>query len=131
MDKAAGSIFRQRAYRVVKNGEVQEMLRTYFADFAELGWTVVFGYSLAGTANTGIFKDYETQLILAVAVAGSGATRQARSHGQGAIGMGSSVVAVKSLFGVAEKINEWNGSPVTHIDVDALAKEVEETLAES
>jgi hypothetical protein len=125
VDKAAGSVFRQRAYRVVKNGEVQEMLRTYFADFAELGWTVVFGYSLAGTANTGIFKDFETQLVLAVAVAASGATRQARSHGQGAIGMGNSVGAIKTLFKAAEVINEWNGTPVTHIDVDALAKQVE------
>jgi hypothetical protein len=103
------------------------MLRTYFQDFAELGWTVVFGYSLQGTVDTGIFKDYETQLILSAAVAASGATRQARSLGQGAVGMGNSTATVKALFEAAEALNAWNGTELTHIDVEALIKQLEKS----
>ena len=107
------------------------MLHTYFADFSSLGWTVVFGYSLDGTAKTGIFKDFETQLILSVAVAASGATRQARSHGQGAIGIGNSAAAVKVLFAAAEELNAWNGAQLTPIDVDVLVRQAKEVLAAS
>ncbi|KAF4627835.1 hypothetical protein G7Y89_g10316 [Cudoniella acicularis] len=80
--------------RRVQNGEVWDMLRTYFSDFSALTWTVVFGYSLAGTTNTGIFKEENTQLILAASITSSGATRQAKSHVKASLCLGNSVVAI-------------------------------------
>lgn len=93
------------------------MLKTYFADFTEFTWTVVFGYSLAGTAATGLFKEDECQLLLATAIAASGATRQAKSHGKGALGLGNSIEAVTASFKAAEELNKWNNNPIAHIDV--------------
>ena len=96
------------------------MLKTYFADFTEFTWTVVFGYSLAGTAATGLFQEKECQLLLATAIAASGATRQAKSHGKGAMGLGNRLEAVKTTFKAAEDLNAWNKDPIAHIDVAEL-----------
>jgi hypothetical protein len=130
-DKEKGADLLKRTYNGVQNSEVQEMLRTYFSDFSSLTWTVVFGYSLAGTTATGIFEEYQTQLVLATAIAASGATRQARSHGKAAIGMGNSKEAVKTVYKAAQDMARWNLSPIPDIDVDALAEELKIALAEN
>jgi hypothetical protein len=105
------------------------MLRAYFSDFSALTWTVVFGYSLAGTTNTGIFKEQNTQLILAASIASSGATRQAKSHLKASLGLGNSVAAVGNVHQVASSLAVWNGTTITPLDVDQIAAEVREALS--
>lgn len=85
---------------------------TYWADFSSLTWTVVFGYSLSGTTATSIFEEAESQMVLATATAGSGATRQARSHLTAAVGLGISMSAAKAISDASVKLNEWNGVTV-------------------
>jgi hypothetical protein len=59
----------------------------------------------------------------------SGATRQARSHGKAAMGLGNSLEAVKVIYSAAERLNDWNGSPVSTIDVKTLRAELQEALS--
>jgi hypothetical protein len=59
----------------------------------------------------------------------SGATKQARSHGKAAMGLGNSLEAVKVIYSAAERLNDWNGSPVSTIDVKTLRAELQEALS--
>ncbi|KAL1900672.1 hypothetical protein Sste5346_002397 [Sporothrix stenoceras] len=114
-DRDIGHQLLKRTYQNVNNAEVQDMLRTFFPDFANLTWAVVFGYSLAGTTATGVFTESQTQLILATATVASGALRQARSHLRGAVGLGISVQAAAAVSRSAVKFNAWNGVDITGV----------------
>lgn len=54
-NQEAGLQLMERTYKTVNNSEVRDMLRTYWADFSSLTWSVVFGYSLGETTATGVF----------------------------------------------------------------------------
>ncbi|CAK7215955.1 hypothetical protein SBRCBS47491_002667 [Sporothrix bragantina] len=118
--KDAGQQLLGRTYQNVNNGEVQEMLRTFFPDFAHLTWTVVFGCALAGTTATGILEEKQTQLVLATATVASGALRQARSHLKAAVGLGISASAAAAVSRAAVSFSTWNGVEITGVSEDDL-----------
>ncbi|KAF1812562.1 hypothetical protein P152DRAFT_458395 [Eremomyces bilateralis CBS 781.70] len=126
---AMGQELQQRTYANVQNSEVQAMLQNCFADFTLTTWGVVFGYSLAETTNRGIFEAHQSQLILAASIASSGATRQARSHMTGALGLGLSVAAAKAILKAAKRLNEWNGVEISDIDAGELNRQMEAAQA--
>jgi hypothetical protein len=105
------------------------MLEAYFADFSSLTWTVIFGNPLVGTTAKGVFNEHETQLMVAATICASGATRRARSHGKAAIGLGNSLEALKAVYSAAKRLNGWNKSPVSTIDVETLKAELQEALS--
>jgi len=121
---AIGRDLQKQTYANVQNGEVQAMLAEYFADFTLTTWAVVFGYSLAETTNTGVFQKHQVQLLLATAVAASGATRQAKSHMKGAMGLGVTVAGADAVLKAAKKINAWNNVEINDIDAIALDEEL-------
>ncbi|KAJ5675377.1 hypothetical protein N7462_008274 [Penicillium macrosclerotiorum] len=77
-------------------------------------------YCHVGTTNTGIFKEHETELILAAALAGSGATRSATVHGKTTLALGNSPEAVRAVYKLAEEINVWNRMPYQPVDLGQL-----------
>jgi hypothetical protein len=123
-----GEALQRKTYAKVQNAEVQATLRECFSDFASTTWAVVFGYSLAGTSELGVFKEQETQLLLASAIAASGGTRQAKSHMKGAMSLGVSVHAVKAVLGAAHKLNKWNNVEIAEIDAEHLYREINQVV---
>ena len=123
-----GETLQKKTYAKVQNAEVQATLRECFSDFAITTWAVVFGYSLAGTTELGVFKEHETQLLLASAIAASGGTRQAKSHMKGALTLGVSLPAAQAVLRAAHQLNEWNHVEITEIDAEELYREISQVL---
>lgn len=82
--------------------------------------TVALGYCHVGTTNTGVFKEHQTELMLAAALAGAGATRSATVHGKTALALGNSPEAVRAVYKLAEEINHWNRMPYQPVDLEQL-----------
>lgn len=124
----AGWATAAKTYRGVGNSEVMTTLTKYFPDLGYLSETVVFGYAIAGTTASGVFKDYETQLFVMAAITSSGATRQATSHVKASLGMGNSLAVVQAVFRAIEQFNSWNGTPIASVNVPALETQMREAL---
>lgn len=87
----------------------------------------VFGFLIGGSETTQNLPLCE--ITVAGAIAALGATRQARSHFKGSMGLGISVRAVEAVLRAAESTAAWNGSKLPGaIDVAALAEEVKANL---
>ncbi|KAK7701848.1 hypothetical protein SLS64_009982 [Diaporthe eres] len=94
---------------------------TYVANVA------VFGFLIGGSETRQNLPLCE--ITVAGAIAALGATRQARSHLKGSMGLGISVTAVEAVLRAAESTAAWNGSKLPgDIDVAALAEEVKANL---
>jgi hypothetical protein len=74
---------------------------------------------------TGIYSEHETELILAAALAGSGATRSATVHGKTALALGNSPQALRATYETAEYVNRWNGVRYNPANVDQIIADVE------
>ena len=109
---------------MTKDPQVQHLLSTYCPDFDNLTRAVALGYCHVGTTNTGIFKEHETELVLAAALAGSGATRSATVHAKTALVLGNSIEAVKAVYQLAEEINNWNMSPYQPVDFERILSDL-------
>ena len=57
-----------------------------------------------------------------------GATRQTKSHIKATLGIGNSVGCVKAVVVAVTKIADWANRPLAIIDVDNLAREIQEAL---
>ena len=89
----------------------------------------MFGYLIGGSVQDLALPLCE--IIVAGAIAAMGATRQARSHFKGSMGLGVSRAAVESVWEVAQEVADWNGAKLPGgIDVASLAEEVKANLAE-
>ncbi|GES58478.1 hypothetical protein SAPIO_CDS4965 [Aspergillus terreus] len=122
-----GEQTKQAIYRAVGNSEVGEMMGQYFPEISYVATTAVFGFLIGGSAHVQSLPFSE--ITLAGAIAAMGATRQARSHFKGAMGLGVSVSAVQAVLDVVRKIAAWNLVELPgEIDVLALAAEVRTNL---
>lgn len=87
----------------------------------------MFGFLIGGSETSQNLPLCE--ITIAGAIAALGATRQARSHFKGSMGLGISVAAVEAVVQAAELTAAWNGSKLPGaIDVAALAEEVQANL---
>lgn len=87
----------------------------------------VFGFLIGGSENTQRLP--LSEITVAGAIAALGATRQARSHFKGSMGLGISVAAVHAVLQAADRTAEWNNHKLPGaIDVAALADEVKANL---
>lgn len=87
----------------------------------------MFGFLIGGSETTQ--KLPLCEIIIAGAITALGATRQARSHLKGSMGLGISVTAVEAVLRAAESTAAWNGSKLPGaIDVAALVEEVQANL---
>ncbi|KAH8691275.1 hypothetical protein BGW36DRAFT_431828 [Talaromyces proteolyticus] len=118
--KQIGEDLMLETYKTVRNEEVRDMLRQYFPDFSSLTWTVVFGYCLNETTETGVFNEAQSELILACCLTTSGATRQATSHLKASISLGNSVDSVRAVLKVAAMLVSWNGQVFNPLDINAI-----------
>lgn len=99
---------------------MQYLLSTYCRDFDDLTRTVALGYCHVGTTKTGVFQESETELILAAALAASGATRSAVVHGKTALALGNSPDMLRATYAIATRINHWNRTPYSPVDVEQI-----------
>lgn len=90
---------------------------------AHVANAAVFGFLIGGSDQVQSLK--LSEIILAGTICAMGATRQAKSHLKGSIGLGISVAAAEKVSKVAEQVAAWNGAKLPgKIDVLALAEEV-------
>ncbi|EXA32382.1 hypothetical protein FOVG_16428 [Fusarium oxysporum f. sp. pisi HDV247] len=81
------------------------------------------------TSRTSALKLKDAEIIVASAIIGLGATRQARSHGKAALGQGCSIKALEAIDAVAHEVGKWNGSSLhTALDVPQLYEELQNEL---
>ncbi|KAM6529322.1 hypothetical protein FALCPG4_007461 [Fusarium falciforme] len=114
-------------YRAAGNSEVGQMIGEFFPEISYVGNTVVFGFLIGGSQS--IHRLPLTELIVASAIAGVGATRQARSHLKASIGLGISLKAIESVVVAVDEISAWNGARLLgNINVADLAKEAKANL---
>jgi hypothetical protein len=74
----------------------------------------------------------DAEILVAAAVMGLGATRQARSHVKCALSVGNSLELVRATVEVARAVGAWNGRALLWgVDVGELAGELERNLAAS
>lgn len=78
-----------------------------------------------------MFREQESHIVVASAIAALGATRQTRSHIKATIGLGNSVESVKAVIDVVIEIAAWADRAITRPDVDGLAAEIRESLQAS
>ncbi|KAL2832197.1 hypothetical protein BJY01DRAFT_254016 [Aspergillus pseudoustus] len=122
----SGREIHMRTYAKVNNPEVRELLSVGFPEFREATTAIVWGYNISGATQSGLFQDYQTELIVAAAIHSEGASRQARSHVKASLGMGNSLDAVKCMVEIGAEFATWAGVPLPHtIDVDALKAQVD------
>ena len=57
-----------------------------------------------------------------------GATRQTKSHIKATLGIGNSVGCVRAVVVAVNKIADWANRPLPTVDVDDLAREIQEAL---
>ncbi|KAK2770058.1 hypothetical protein CKAH01_04401 [Colletotrichum kahawae] len=130
-------------YRAVGNEEVHRMMGEVFPEISQLlpshfdssssllpayiANVAVFGFLVGGSERTQSLPLCE--ITIAGAIAALGATRQAKSHLKGSMGLGISVAAIEAVLYAAEQVAKWNGCKLPgKIDVTVLAKEVETNL---
>ncbi|KAG6367685.1 hypothetical protein INS49_001880 [Diaporthe citri] len=114
-------------YRAVGNAEVGQMVHEFFPEISYVANVAVFGFLIGGSEITQNLPLCE--ITVAGAIAALGATRQARSHLKGSMGLGISVTAVEAVLRAAESTAAWNGGKLPGaIDVAALAEEVKANL---
>ncbi|KAH7020546.1 hypothetical protein EDB80DRAFT_882584 [Ilyonectria destructans] len=110
-------------YRAVGNSEVAQMMADYFPETSHVANAAVFGFLIGGSDQVQSLK--LSEIIIAGTICAMGATRQAKSHFKGSIGLGISAAAVERVSKVAEQVAAWNGVKLPgEIDVSALAEEV-------
>jgi hypothetical protein len=86
---------------------------------------IVWGYNIGGVNQSGLFQDYQTELIVTAAIHSEGASRQARSHVKASLGMGNSLQAVKTIVEIGATFADWAKAPLPHaIDVDVLKEQM-------
>ncbi|EXK86388.1 hypothetical protein FOQG_09660 [Fusarium oxysporum f. sp. raphani 54005] len=113
-------------YWGVGNSEVGKMIGQYLPDLSHFATTSIFGYLLGGCRA---LKLKDAEIIVASAIIGLGATRQARSHGKAALGQGCSIKALEAIDAVAHEVGKWNGSRLhTALDVPQLYEELQNEL---
>ncbi|KAJ0415085.1 hypothetical protein BJY00DRAFT_305137 [Aspergillus carlsbadensis] len=116
-----------RIYRGVGNSEVREMIQQFFPEMSYYGRTTVWGY-LVGSSP--VFELQDAEILVAAAVMGLGATRQARSHVKCALSVGNSLELVTATVEVARAVGAWNGRALLGgVDVGELADELGRNLA--
>ncbi|KAL2826740.1 hypothetical protein BJY01DRAFT_255906 [Aspergillus pseudoustus] len=123
-DLAVGNDLLNNRYTTTKDPNVQALLSTYCPDYDNLTRAVALGYCHVGTTNTGVFKEHETELILAAALAGAGATRSATVHGKTSLSLGNLPEAVRAIYEIADAVNTWNLTPTVPVDLDGMFSEM-------
>ncbi|KAK1840008.1 hypothetical protein CCHR01_17368 [Colletotrichum chrysophilum] len=130
-------------YRAVGNEEVHRMMGGVFPEISQLVLSrfdsssshllayianvAVFGFLVGGSERTQSLPLCE--ITIAGAIAALGATRQAKSHLKGSMGLGISVAVIEAVLYAAEQVAKWNDTKLPgKIDVTVLAKEVEANL---
>ncbi|UPK95280.1 hypothetical protein LCI18_006215 [Fusarium solani-melongenae] len=128
-DVKKGRELRSRIYSGVGNSDIFSLMDKYFTDLFTCSTVVTWGY-LISKANEEVFQPQQSHLIIAASIAALGATRQTKSHIKATLGIGNSVVFVKSVLGVITTITEWADRPIGAFDVDALSHEIQKALKE-
>ncbi|CAK7220667.1 hypothetical protein SBRCBS47491_004266 [Sporothrix bragantina] len=120
-DEIAAQEFLKNQYSSSADPNLKNLLGVYSSDFDRVVQTVALGYCHVGTTKTGVLKAHETELVLAAAIAGSGATRSAIIHGKAALVAGNSVAALRATYEMAETINKWNNVAFVLVVAEDLA----------
>ncbi|KAF3025121.1 hypothetical protein E8E14_014647 [Neopestalotiopsis sp. 37M] len=123
-DEAVARDLLSNQYKKSADGNLKNMLGLYCRDFDTLLQTVALGYCHVGVTRTNVFKEHETELVLAAAIAACGATRSARVHGKSALNLGNSSKAVRAVYDLAVAINKWNNTEIVAVDVDELVADL-------
>ncbi|KIV78525.1 hypothetical protein PV11_10234 [Exophiala sideris] len=130
-DTNLGTETRKTIYKASANGEVFEMLATYFGDFSHALNGICFGYNI-GRVDHNIFSLAESELVLTATLISLGATRQAESHIKACIAFGYTEANVKAVIVTAEQLSDWLGvqlpSTKSPIDVSRLAQQARKCL---
>ncbi|CAI0642327.1 unnamed protein product [Colletotrichum noveboracense] len=114
-------------YRAVGNAEVHRTIGEVFPEITYIANIAVFGFLIGGSERTQSLPLCE--ITIAGAVAALGATRQAKSHFKGSMGLGISVASIEAVLYAAEQVAKWNGAQLPgKIDATGLAMEVETNL---
>lgn len=93
---------------------------------AHFATTAIFGYLLGGSKALNL---RDAEVIVASAIIGLGATRQARSHGKAALGQGNTTQALAAIDAVAQEVGKWNGTPIREaLNIPRLYEELETEL---
>lgn len=94
---------------------------------AYIATAAVFGFLIGGSDKVQPLP--LSEVIIAGAIAAMGATRQAKSHLKGSMGLGISLMAMKEVLNVAEQVAAWNGKKLPgEIDLASLAEEARANL---
>ncbi|KAF5250381.1 hypothetical protein FANTH_4414 [Fusarium anthophilum] len=126
-DVGKGEELRARIYKGVGNSEIFALMDTYFTDLFTCSTVVTWGY-LISKATEGVFTTQQAHLIVASAIMALGATRQTRSHVKATLGIGNSIACVKAVVGAVAEIAEWGGRPINAVDVEDMARQIQEAL---
>lgn len=130
-------------YRAVGNAEVHRMMGEVFPEISQwlpsrfgssssrlpayIANIAVFGFLIGGSERTQSLPVCE--ITIAGALAALGATRQAKSHFKGSMGLGISVASIEAVSYAAEQVAKWNGAQLPgKIDATGMAMEVETNL---
>ncbi|KAH8656335.1 hypothetical protein BGZ61DRAFT_372580 [Ilyonectria robusta] len=114
-------------YHAVGNAEVGNMIAEYFPEISYIANAAVFGFLIGGSENIQTLP--LSELIVASAIAGTGATRQTKSHFKGSLGLGISPEALQAVWSVVKEVAAWNKSaPLGKVDVLELVEEVKANL---
>ncbi|KAH6999159.1 hypothetical protein BKA56DRAFT_608663 [Ilyonectria sp. MPI-CAGE-AT-0026] len=117
----------QAIYRAVGNAEVGQMMGEFFPELSYIATAAVFGFLIGGSDKVQLLP--LSEVIIAGAIAAMGATRQAKSHFKGSMGLGISLMAMKEVLNVAEQVAAWNGKKLPgEIDLASLAEEARANL---
>ncbi|KAG9243371.1 hypothetical protein BJ878DRAFT_583243 [Calycina marina] len=123
-----GRELRAKIYSGVGNSGIFSLMDKYFTDLFNASTNFTWGY-LISKANEEVFEMRQSHLVVAAAITALGVTRQTRSHIKASIGIGNSVDAVKDMVSMVSKIAIWAGRPFSTPDVDALAEQIKQALA--
>ncbi|RSL39570.1 hypothetical protein CEP53_013962 [Fusarium sp. AF-6] len=124
---AKGLDTNQTIYRAAGNSEVGQMIGEFFPEISYVANAVIFGFLVGGSQN--VQRLPLTEVIVASAIAGIGATRQAKSHIKASMGLGASLSAMESVAAVVDEISAWNGDERPgNINVADLAEEAKANL---
>ncbi|KAH6950286.1 hypothetical protein BKA56DRAFT_738791 [Ilyonectria sp. MPI-CAGE-AT-0026] len=117
----------QAIYRGVGNSEVGRLMGGFFPEISHVVGTALFGFLIGGSDKVQSLR--LSQITVAAAIVGTGATRQARSHFKGSLGLGNSLAAIKAVLGAAESVAAWNGTVLSgEFDFAALEAEAKANL---
>ncbi|KAL4814831.1 hypothetical protein BDW67DRAFT_186388 [Aspergillus spinulosporus] len=123
---AEGDRMRETLYGGVGNQEGLAFISNHWPDFAHYAYTAVFGY-LYGSR---LLSTRESELIVASAILGQGATRQARIHCKVALKLGNAIEILKEVVDAAVVVGIWNNSPLpVTVDVEECAEQLKDSLS--